>query len=304
MMKKVAIVIAFNDLEVFNGGSRKGLKEKISYFDQFLILYESLKKNWLEQNFKYQIYVLHSIPFSENKKQILNSLDITVIQVEYSKHKTKIRPLAYTIDLPCDYRLILDVDMLAIKEPKFDFHSDVQAMYGGNKYNKEQWKNICSYVGCKLPSGFVARLTKGTYTQFVFREHYYYNAHRIFFRFFPYFNNGAILVKNELSKQLGETWEKFREKYTEYVKSEFQIDIDFEGQDMMGLAITSVTKNWKPFERGFNFILQDSFELGRKLMRKFSNDAVLVHYINIPQESIFYGLIENAYFEVKKKYYS
>lgn len=304
-LKKVAIIITFNDIQKFNGGSRVGLKEKISYFDQFLILYESICDNWKKEKFDYEFYILHSIPFKPNKLKIIKSLPMVNVQmVSYPKHKHKIRPMAYYLDVDCDYKLVLDVDMLALKEPDFDFTSDAQGMYGGNKYNSLQWKKICNFLKCHFPEDLIVKTDLGHYRKFEIKEHFLYHTTPDLPKMFPYFNNGAILIKNTLSQKLAEVWDGYRDTFTEFIFKEFNTNIDLEGQDVIGLAIHKVTKNWTPFERGFNFILQDKFDEGRELVDIYKGNVSLIHYVNVPQNTIYYPIVLNYYNQVKNKYYS
>lgn len=301
-MNKVAVILCFNDIEIFHGGSRSSLKGRISYFEQFLILYESLKEHWVDINFEYEVYVLHSISFSEEKSRLLDDLDVKVLKVNYEKHLTKFRPIAYQIDIECDFRLVLDVDMMAVKKPNFKFDKSAQAMYGGNKFSKKQWKEICKFIDCELPKKKNLRLWSGKYNEWSFKEHYLYQSGKVKKRLFPYFNNGAIMIKNSISPEFGKTWDGYRELYTQFILQKYGINIELEGQDVVGLAIDSITEDWGPFERGFNFILQDRFEQGKKLMDKYSSTATFIHYINIPAESVFYREIENAHNKVREKY--
>lgn len=72
-MTKIAIITPFNDIEEIEGGSRSSIKQMISYFDQFLILYSSIEENWQNANFEFTFIILHSIPFERKKIKILNS---------------------------------------------------------------------------------------------------------------------------------------------------------------------------------------------------------------------------------------
>ncbi|MGG7036600.1 MAG: hypothetical protein ACI7YS_15595 [Flavobacterium sp.] len=305
-LHKVAIVITFNDIQKYTGGSRAGLKEKISYFDQFLILYESICTTWKKEKFDYEFHILHSIPFTKKKQRILENLrgGVTVKMVTYPPHRDKIRPMAYYLDVDCDYKLVLDVDMLALKEPDFDFSVDAQAMYGGNKYNPNQWQKVCEHLNCDFPKDLIIKQDEGHYREFGIKEYFLYHTDPNCPKMFPYFNNGAIFIRNSLSKELAKVWEGYRASYTEFVKKEFNTNIDLEGQDVMGLAIHNVAKEWLPFQRGFNFILQEKFEDGVAILRNHEDQAVLLHYINVPKESTFYGAILNGYKEVQRKYYS
>ena len=303
-MKKIAIITPFNDLKIFHGGSLSGIKSEISYFDQFLILYESIKRNWKRKYFNYDIYVLHSIDFSNEKKEILSKLDINLIKVNYKYHETKIRPMAYSIDIDCDFRLVLDVDMYAMKEPEFDFNYDFQAVYGGNKYNSKQWKEICEFIGCEYPDHRIKKITKGNYRHWTFKEHYLFQSQKLNKLLFPYFNNGAILIKNSLTREFYFLWEQYRAAYTKYTDLKFNINIDLEGQDVIGLALYNTSRNWNTMPVGVNFVVQEKFKEGRKLINKYANNIFLFHYINCSKDSyFFYNLLLEEYNNIISKYY-
>lgn len=299
----ISIIIAFNDLKSFHGGSKNGIKEKIDYFNQFLMLYESVNENWGRNNFNYNFYVVHSIPFSDDRLKILESLNLNIVLVNYDKHKTKIRPMCYKIPIECDYRLVLDTDMIALKEPNFNFKYDALALYGGNKYNKSQWKKICQILGCQMPKKKVRIFRKGKYNEWSIKEHYLYHMGKIKDEKFPHFNNGAILIKNDLTPKFVNYWENYRRLYTEYVKKEFNMDIDLEGQDVVGLAINQSTNNWSLFEKGFNFAIQEKLIEGKKLINEYSNIPSLLHYINVTSENKYYDQINFFYEKILKKYY-
>lgn len=301
--KVIAIVIALNDLDLFHGGSRNGLKSEISYFDQFLMLYDSIQKNWKKEYFDYYFVLIHSKPFKEEKQQILDKLNLNVLKVDYPFHEVKIRPMCYSIPLECDFRLVLDVDMLAFKEPNFDFSFDAQAMYGGNKYNKKQWNEICETLSCNYPKFSIKKWKPGKYNEWIFHEHYVYQSGKKKKKMFPYFNNGAILINNNLSSHFSEVWDEMRKKYTFYVKEKFNLDIDLEGQDVVGLAINQVTSNWNIFMQGMNFILNDSFPLGIKLNKDYKGDLYLLHYINIKIDNPYFDVLNKQYQLIKIKYY-
>jgi hypothetical protein len=306
MNSKIAIIVTVNDIKTFHGGSLSGIKKQISYIDQFLILYETVKKNWTTPNYVFEFYLFHSIPFSEEVKNILKKTDVTVTLVNYEKHKTKIRPVAYFYDIECDYRLVLDVDMIAVDNPVFDLNLDFQAMYGGNKYNKEQWEEICEFLNVTMPQYPIFKKEAGAYNSWSVEEMYLYNTYQLKEKIFPYFNNGAILIKNDISKKFVSNWEEKREKYMHYVKNTQNIEIDFEGQDIVGVVLNDISSNWKPFDVGFNFPLQEKFEKTKHLLKNTKTNASflsLLHYINIDKESKWSNLIFKEYLQVRKKYY-
>lgn len=300
--KKISIIIPFNDIDTFHGGSRNGLKSRYSYFIQFLMLYESITNNWKRVSFNYDIIIIHSVPFNNIQQQIIDSIDIECRLVKGPDHPLKIRPQAYIMDTDCDYRLILDVDMLALREPQFEFTTEIQAMYGGNKYNKKQWEEICRYIGHPMPKQPILKLSNGSYGNWGFLEHFIYQTTCTRTRLFPYFNNGAILLKNSLSHNIGETWLRYRELYTKFVYEKQSIDIDLDGQDVIGLAISSVTKNWAALPCGFNFIIQEKFILG-KILTILRRKPSLIHYINA-ENSIYYCKIIEDYRDIVQDKYN
>lgn len=305
MGKRLAIIVAFNDVSTFHGGSRVGVKSEISYFDQFVMLVRSMRENWLEENFEYYVVAVHSVPFDQRKKAILDSLGVVLVQADYNIYKLKVRPAAYLIDLECDFRLILDVDTLAFKMPIFDFSKDVQATYGGNKYNIKQWTEVCNFLGCVLPKNTCLKRKAGGYRSWGFREHYLHQRGLLSGRIFPYFNNGAVLVKNSVAPTLGDTWNLFRLKYTEFILCNEGIDIDLEGQDVLGLAINNTTDNWGALPTGFNYILQEKFILGRRLLiSKHIKNLSLIHYINTPSSCSWGQFILSYYYSTREIYHT
>lgn len=301
-LNKLAIILPFNDLGDFPGGSRIGIKGQISYFDQFLMLVESIIENWKGENFQYRIIALHSLPFSKEKKAILNQIDLEVVKADYDEHPLKIRPAAYSMNFDCDFRLILDVDMIALKEPEFDFTKDALATYGGNKYNKRQWREICKVLGCKFPEFLSLKIKSGRYGEWRFLEHYLYQTGWIKGKAFPFFNNGAILVKNELAPELSSVWLDYRRLYTQYIKETCGANIDLEGQDVIGLAINQVTNNWSTLPKGCNYILQEKFYTGRRLIAATPEEVSLFHYINLNEGNQYYKLVQDYYNMIRLKY--
>jgi hypothetical protein len=303
-LNKVAIILPFNDIGEIHGGSRSGFKGQISYFDMFLMLVESIKENWQGKYFEYRIIALHSLPFSDEKKAILEQINVDVVKANYDEHPLKIRPAAYTMDFDCDFRLILDVDMIALKEPNFDFSKDVLSTYGGNKYNKGQWKDICAYLGCKTPNFVCLKLKIGHYRRWRFLEHYLYQAGWIKGRVFPYFNNGAVLIKNECAAKVGSVWLDFRRLYTQYIQETQGADISLEGQDVIGLAINQITDNWSILPRGCNYIVQENFYLGRRLIARTELERLsLFHYISVSKGNLFFTIVDSYYSKVRSEYY-
>lgn len=212
--------------------------------------------------------------------------------------------MCYSVPIDCDFRLVLDVDMYAMSEPNFNFSKDALAVYGGNKYTKEQWQSICGYLGAEMPKQRILNQEAGTYKSWRFTEHFLYQTGKFRKRKFPYFNNGAILIRNGVSQQFVQLWEQYRTKYSAYVKKQFDIDIDLEGQDVVGLAIANTTSNWSHFPKGFNLVIQERFDIGKKLVHVFKGTLSLLHYIQMTNKNKHYALIKDMHGRVRQKYYS
>lgn len=304
---KIIIITPFNDIKSIEGGSRSSIKKEISYFDQFLILFESVNENWKDSDFEFSFLVIHSVPFSRRKQRIIDSLEnVDVRLLTYEHHETKIRPLAYSLDLECDYRLILDVDMYAVSVPNFNFSVDAQAMYGSNKYNDAEWGEVCDFIGSKKPIQKNLRTDPGHIENWSGLEHFKYHLGELSEKVFPYFNNGAVLIKNSKSSQLESVWEDYKLKYVEYLYTvkgvSHQISV---GQDVIGIAIDNIVDDWIPFEKGFNIIIQQSFPKGMEMIENFPfNEVKLFHYINVPKGSIYENVVLKKYKEIRKKYYT
>ena len=196
--------------------------------------------------------------------------------------------------------------MYALSPPNFNFKIDAQAMYGSNKYTKNQWEQICNFIEAKLPKYKVLRENVGNINDWSGSEHFLYHLGEINEKIFPYFNNGAILIRNSFSKELKVTLENYTFRYIEYLKKHEGINHQVSvGQDMIGIAIDNCVKEWQPFEPGFNFIVQNSFEKSRLMLDSFDiKNVKLFHYINVPKGSIYEKIVLNKYKEVRKKYYS
>ena len=300
----VALMFALNDIDYFHGGSRSGIKAEISYLTQFLMLRESIRRSWLGAGFSFDFHILHSIDFDTQKTAMLTQMeDVTLTRAKYRGHPLKVRPACYTTPVDCDYKLILDVDMLAIGIPDFDFKKDVQAAYGGNKYNEKQWQEICKHLDCPMPQHAILQTDDGHYHNWNFQEPRLMHEGKLAQRLFPYFNNGAVLIKNEIAPTVGELWDQYRIAYSDFIQERQGINIDLEGQDVIGLAVNALSENWSCFAPGINLCINDNFEESRRLCPDAAETASLIHYINCTEGSEFYDVIWE-YESIVRKYSS
>jgi hypothetical protein len=296
-MKKIAIIICINDINYTHGKgpTKMSLKKDLSYFQQFLILYYSIKENW---NFNYHIYLVHSRPFKESSLNILKNLDVTLKCI--NTENLMIRPESYLIDIECDYRLVLDCDMVALNNPSFNFNYDAQAMYGSFNYEvlpnsifknldiiKPEKKKFCNY---EIKKGNNS-LWNMNHINLI--DNYYKNNIDCEKKYYPIFNHGAILVNNKYSKTIGEKLLLYKKKYNTQ-----------NGQNVIGYIINDVTNgNWTHFDKGFNF----TFNIDRikHTPNKFkyineNNTINLLHYINLPKNSIYFKKYVKKYYDIIK----
>ncbi len=101
-MNKIAIIICINDLPFVKGTTKNGIKNNLSYFEQFLMLYLSIKKKWF---FNYDIYLFHSTPFTSINLEILKILEIKLVYLDGCD--LLLRPYTYLQKIDCDFRLVL-----------------------------------------------------------------------------------------------------------------------------------------------------------------------------------------------------
>lgn len=299
-LKHISIIYTFNDVGNFVGGSRCGIKESIDYFEQFLISYESIKQNWLGNNFTYDIHLVHSKPFAEKKLSILSNLDVTLHHIKNSFEPNILRHHAFLIDLDCDFRLVLDNDVIAVNEPMLNFDMDIQCQLGGSKWNHIQWKEICSWLNIKCPSQIPIITEFGNFEKYSLKEYFKYFKTKKYNDLFPSFNGGVIFVKNTISKQYGHTLVSCAMKYFKNRK----FKIRFLGiQDILGVVANEITPNWGVLPIGMNYILTNWFSDTIKNDVSYPmNNIYLLHYINLDKAHPKAKMINNIQKLVNKKY--
>jgi len=278
---KISIIYNFNDTPPIKGTTTGGIKSEISFFDQFLISYYSITENWINDKFTFDFYVIHSIPFSQDKLKILNELGISLRQVETPLGPSSLRYHSLLEDIECDYKLLLDNDTVGLEVPNFDFTKDALIGYGGSKYNQQEWEKICKYVGLELPPQPPLKTEEGAHYEGWRIDEYvnYYNSYPDY-NLFPYMNAGALLIKNSLSKPLGKLLKESSIKYHDYILKRDKYNIGYVSQDVYGLCINQLTKNWAPFEPGFNFLLS-ALPVVKSLVNTYPlNKISLFHYIH------------------------
>mgnify|MGYP006109895147 CR=1 FL=1 len=281
----IAIIYNFNDKQHHLGGSSFGIKNEISYVEQFLISINSIKENWNTDLFTYNFYVIHSEPFSQTIKNKIENNGANLIYVNYKK-ETYLRTFCFTEEIDCDYRLVLDNDTFALKTPNFDFTKDILGGFGGCKYNKNIADDLCYALSIKIPNS--TPIVKNNYMEFNGNEYNEYYNGVSYTNIFPYFNCGALLIKNSISIQFGNLLVKSIELAKEWAnKNKYNIWL----QDFYGICVNHITNNWGIFETGFNFIINTDLIGVNNVMKNYKGNISLIHYINCDKNSVYGKLI-------------
>jgi hypothetical protein len=287
-MKKpdVAIIYNFNDKLAHLGGSSFGIKGEISYVAQFLISVSSIKENWNSDLFTYKFYVIHSEPFGESVRQKIENTGATLIHIDY-KSPTYLRTFCFTERIECDYRLVLDNDTFGLSTPNFDFTKDILAGFGGCRYNKNTSDDLCNVLSLKKPN--TAPISKSPTMNWNGNEYRKYYDGVEYGDIFPYFNCGALLIKNSLSLEFGNLLRQSVNMANNWaIKHNHKIWL----QDFYGLCINHITNNWGVFETGFNFIINPNIPDIRYVMNNYKGKTSLIHYINCMSETPYGKLIK------------
>lgn len=250
------------------------VNKSIDVVSQFMILYGSIKENW---NFDYRINLFHNkdIPFNERDTQRLARLDIDIFAIEPDYEKTpymlRCNALTHELKNTGSHRLLLDCDTIALKQPEFDLSCDWQAMYAGSVVSPRFYNYINTKFGYNLD---LSNKVVGSLFEM------YLNTSK-YERFFPHFNGGAFLIKEELC-----------EKFKERTVPSYQISQDgtvphnirhIGVQYGASFALAKISDNWKPFEPGFNYLIK-GYDIN-----KFGKDRItLLHYCGINAYEIAY----------------
>lgn len=282
---KIAILYNFNDKAYHLGGSTQGVKNTISYLEQFLISVNSIKTNWNTKTFTYEFYVIHSEPFTQIARKCIEEMGATIIYVNWN-HPTYLRTFCFTEPIDCDYRLVLDNDTFALQTPKFDFTKDILGSFGGCRYNQITSDSLCDSLSLKYPNS--SPLSKIDGFNWNAREYVDYYIHKNYEDIFPYFNAGALFIKNTISVEFGNLLNKSIPLAKNWANNR---GLSIFLQDFYGLCVNDITSNWGAFETGFNFILNPNLDGIKKIMNTYKDDISLIHYINCDAKSSYGKII-------------
>lgn len=240
------------------------VNKQIDIVSQFVILYNSIQKNWKFNN-RINLFYNKSHSFNESDKNRLSKLDIDIHAIDPDYEKTpymlRCNALTHSLKNSGTHRLLLDCDTIALKEPEFDLSCDWQAMYAGSVVDPSCYKYINEKFGYNLD------LSK-KYTGSLFKK--YLESGKCE-NFFPHFNGGAFLIKEELC-----------EKFKEYTVPSYAISHDGAVPEHIrhigvqygaSFALMKMSNNWKPFDPGFNFLVK-----GYNVNKFGKNNITLLHY--------------------------
>ena len=270
----ISIFYNFDNIPHIKGTTKKGIKSEINFFDQFLISYYSINENWINNKFTFDFYITHSLPFHPDK------LNVNLRQVDtHLNHVKRYHSLLEGVE--CDYKLLLDNDTVGLKVPNFDFTKDALIGYSGSKYNYQEWEKICRCVCLELPPQHPIKTNEeARYYKFEADEYLFYYNNFPNYNLFPSVNAGALLIKNSLSKSLGELLKESSIKYHNYILERDKVNIGYVSQDIYGLCVNHITKNWSHLEHGFNFLLSGLPSFQSLVTNYPLNKISLFHYIN------------------------
>lgn len=261
--------------------------KKIDLLDQFLMAYNSIKKNWKTLNYDISLFYNKDYPFNKKDYEKLNKLNINIIPCEpdHDKIPYLCRNSALTYNLPKTgtHRLILDTDILFLKEPIFDTSKDWQAMFAGSANLSD-----IEYINKK----YNYNLNLKNYIRKDLFLNYIKNPN-IYKQLFPHFNAGAFLIKEELC-------EKFVISYKKAWELSFDKNISKYGnhigiQYAQSFALIKLSENWKPFIPGINY-LGKSYDI-----EKFGKEnIILFHYCGVGGEDNVYKYFPEYLISQKK----
>lgn len=254
----------YNNIEAKNSVSKN-----LNIIDQFLMAYYSIKNNLKNYDYDISLFYNKNFKFNETDFSILKKLDINIFEAEPDHPKVHFhcRHSALTKKLPKNFshRLILDTDVIILNNLKLDLTCDWQAMYASNgSYNDET-----NYINKK----YNFNLDLNIYEKNNLLYNTYMKDGNINKNLFPHFNGGAWLIKENLCKKFVESYIKAYElTFDKNHKKLNHIGIQY----ATSFALIKLSKNWKPFSRGINYLLPIS---NIDNYNNFSeNDIQIIHY--------------------------
>ena len=233
----------------------KGVKQNLDLINQIYLLWKSLQINVTSVDF--QLYVFTIKEYVTNEIRIIfEKIGINLIELD-TKLKSHFRPLIYTYHLDCDYKVILDADIMFLNDFSQEdidhiIKYDVMGMYGHRNINYNMYINILKGLSLKITNEIEETKSYASNRRWTTLNTYKYNINKTDQRLFPYFNNGMIIIKNSLSEEFGKLWE---EKRLQMAKLNlYGINLGQSGELTIGLVANHLTDNWNALPKGFNLV--------------------------------------------------
>lgn len=240
------------------------VNKRIDILSQFVILYNSIKENW-HFDYRINLFFNNKMPFNDYDLNKLSKLDIDVFAInpdhQRNPYMLRCNALTHKIKKTGTHRLLLDCDTIALKEPIFDLTCDWQAMFANSVIEKKFY----NYINTKFKYNLdLENKTKGP----LFKKYIDSMDHTTFF---PHFNGGAFLIKEDYCQEF-----KF------YTSPSYEISYDSKVPHSIrhigvqygaSFALAKMSNNWKPFPAGFNYLAKEYN------IDKFGKDRIsLLHY--------------------------
>ena len=240
------------------------VNKSIDVVSQFIVLYNSIKKNWKSFEYKINLFYNKDYPFSKTDFDRLRKLDIEIFPVdadygEPTPFMIRCNALSHKLSEVGSHRLCLDPDMLALNEPVFELGCDWQAMFAGKVSAGYDYINKKCNFNLKLENYLIGN----GYRSYMGGANYE--------TLFPYFNGGAYLLKETMC---GKFCELVMPCYDLCIDKNLPKTLRHLGiQYAISFALIKLSDNWKPFKPGFNYLNKISN------LNSFGLDNVsLLHY--------------------------
>ena len=279
MFINIFVPLNILDQEEYQQGTTK---KTINLLKQFLVLYKSIKSNFI--NINYDIYLLYNNEFKENDYNLLKNLDLNLIKIDIDKNLKKdytiveicMKRLNISTKIKGTHRLLLECDQIFLKEPLFDYNVDFQAMYAGNiRFEKKYFDYIINKFSFKK-----------------FDEEYYlkkelfksYIESKNYDNLLPHFNNGCIFIKEEFAMKIYDFIKQniyicLEDKYLTQTQDKYHTI----AQIFYSFSYYNLSNSWKPFNPGINYLIK-CYDI-----QKFGiNNITHVHYCGIGGYEIAY----------------
>jgi hypothetical protein len=231
--------------------------QPITLYDQLNVLFYSIRRNWKSD---YNLVFLHSLPLTSRYKKLLKEYRVQIEERACpdgdplgAGHN---RITAYQGGFGGSHSLVLDYDIVCLREPELDYSKDMQGMYAGKTYGYK-WRDLFAECGMTLDeSKYDIRMCCP------FNEYHLYDRTDIV----PFFNNGVIFIRNSFAKKIFPDILKFNHALKSSLKW-------FRIQGAITLAVIKNTENWGMLPKGCNF-LSNTMRL-----RDWNGEVSLYHYL-------------------------